>query len=360
MIEKKANRPIYVQIKDIIEDMIRNKEYKPGEPILSEHEMANKLEVSRLTVRKAYSELVKDGILRAVQGKGTFISEDVDIKSLKESTQRRNTNNKVIGIVFPEITSFFPEILKGIEERATENGYSLNIMFNDSYEKEKIVIDNIIENSINGVILSPYRATKNYDSSHLQRLRNAQVPMVYLGKPPINVINNSVYCDDISGAYMGVEHLIKTGYKKIIYITDSNGDKVAYDERLKGYTEAMSMYSLSANTNVIDIQDENWEKQLVGNFQESSNYPAIFSFSDTLNFIIYKVLLSYRVDLTNIKLIACDNFNPNFPFAYSTIEQPKRLMGQLAFDLLLKEISKPNTSSNYAVQIPIKPKLVIR
>lgn len=361
MIDKQTNRPIYIQIMNMIQDMIRNQEYRPGNPILSEHEMAQKLNVSRLTVRKAYSELVQNGILRAVQGKGTFVSNDLDINNLNTNSVIRNSNKKVIGIAFPEITNFFPEILKGIEERATENGYSLNIMFNDSYEKEKKVINTMINNSVEGVILCPFRCEKFYDPSPFHLLQEANIPTVFIGKPPINVTNNSVYCDDTAGAFIAVEHLINSGYQKIIHITTTkHTDKIAYDERKKGYIDAMNMYGLSNNINIIHIQEENWKNKLMEHFNETDEYPAIFCQTDSLNFLVYNVFLSNNIDLNKITLIGYDNTNYNLPFSFSTVEQPKKLMGSLSFDLLLEDISNPKFHSNYAKYICVKPNLIIK
>ena len=55
----------------------REEPVPPGSQIASEHELCRELKVSRITVREALRELVREGLLVKVQGKGTFVSPDV-------------------------------------------------------------------------------------------------------------------------------------------------------------------------------------------------------------------------------------------------------------------------------------------
>ena len=67
--------PLYLQLKDNIMNQIREKELLPGEQIPSERQMAAIYGINRMTVKRAISALVKDGILISVQGKGTFVAK---------------------------------------------------------------------------------------------------------------------------------------------------------------------------------------------------------------------------------------------------------------------------------------------
>ncbi|MDR2201467.1 MAG: GntR family transcriptional regulator [Clostridiales bacterium] len=65
--------PKYYVLKKAIIDMIDAAKPAPNEPIMSEREMVDKFNFSRITVRKAIDELVREGYLYRVQGKGTFV-----------------------------------------------------------------------------------------------------------------------------------------------------------------------------------------------------------------------------------------------------------------------------------------------
>lgn len=72
--------PLYQQIKALIMKSLQSGEWKPGEMIPSEMELASRFKVSQGTVRKAIDELAADNLVARRQGKGTFVTthhEDV-------------------------------------------------------------------------------------------------------------------------------------------------------------------------------------------------------------------------------------------------------------------------------------------
>jgi len=67
-------RPLYEQIKILLTQSLVAGEWKPGEAIPSEMELASRFHVSQGTVRKAIDELASENILTRRQGKGTFVA----------------------------------------------------------------------------------------------------------------------------------------------------------------------------------------------------------------------------------------------------------------------------------------------
>ncbi|MGH8735760.1 MAG: GntR family transcriptional regulator [Burkholderiales bacterium] len=66
--------PLYKQIKELLLDGLRGGEWRPGDAIPSEIELAARYRVSQGTVRKAIDELAADNLLVRRQGKGTFVA----------------------------------------------------------------------------------------------------------------------------------------------------------------------------------------------------------------------------------------------------------------------------------------------
>lgn len=66
--------PLYKQIKELLLDGLRGGEWRPGDAIPSEIELAARYHVSQGTVRKAIDELAADNLLVRRQGKGTFVA----------------------------------------------------------------------------------------------------------------------------------------------------------------------------------------------------------------------------------------------------------------------------------------------
>jgi len=72
--------PLYQQIKTLLLQRLDQGEWKPGEAIPSEHELAARFQVSQGTVRKAIDELAADNLLIRRQGKGTFVPTHTEAK----------------------------------------------------------------------------------------------------------------------------------------------------------------------------------------------------------------------------------------------------------------------------------------
>lgn len=69
-----AGGPLYLQLKRWIEDAVHRGDINPGDALPSERDLAAKVDVSRVTVRKAVLQLVKDGVLVQRHGSGTFVA----------------------------------------------------------------------------------------------------------------------------------------------------------------------------------------------------------------------------------------------------------------------------------------------
>ena len=75
MIDKNSPIPVYFQLKNDLVKKIAQGLWKPGECIASERELCEIYGVSRMTIRQAIGELVQDGTLIRLKGKGTFVCE---------------------------------------------------------------------------------------------------------------------------------------------------------------------------------------------------------------------------------------------------------------------------------------------
>src|SRR3954454_24437895 len=76
-----AFRPLYEQIKILLTQSLVAGEWKPGEAIPSELELAGRYKVSQGTVRKAVDVLAAENIVVRRQGKGTFVATHTEEES---------------------------------------------------------------------------------------------------------------------------------------------------------------------------------------------------------------------------------------------------------------------------------------
>jgi GntR family histidine utilization transcriptional repressor len=103
---KSLGQARFVQIKSALLDQIECGEMCPGDKVLSENQLAASFGVSRMTARRALSELVVEGILARSQGVGTFVSDSrpmssiLEIRSIDDEIVQRGHrySNKVLGV----------------------------------------------------------------------------------------------------------------------------------------------------------------------------------------------------------------------------------------------------------------------
>jgi GntR family transcriptional regulator len=74
--------PLYRQIKKLMVNSLQSAEWRPGQAIPSEQELALRFNVSQGTVRKAIDELAAENLLVRKQGKGTFVASHNDPRSM--------------------------------------------------------------------------------------------------------------------------------------------------------------------------------------------------------------------------------------------------------------------------------------
>ena len=79
--ETPSFQPLYQQIKGLLTQRLESGEWRPGESIPSEQDLAAQFSVSQGTVRKAIDELAGENLVVRRQGKGTFVATHTETKS---------------------------------------------------------------------------------------------------------------------------------------------------------------------------------------------------------------------------------------------------------------------------------------
>ncbi|HEY6376367.1 MAG TPA: GntR family transcriptional regulator [Edaphobacter sp.] len=75
--------PMYQQIMEQIKQRIAVGDWPPNTPLPSVREMAIEIKVSVITVKRAYLELGREGVIVTQQGKGSWVNDTLDLKMLQ-------------------------------------------------------------------------------------------------------------------------------------------------------------------------------------------------------------------------------------------------------------------------------------
>jgi len=98
-------RPMYQQIMDQIIQRIAVGDWPPNTPLPSIRKLAIEIKVSIITVKRAYLELEREGVIVTQQGKGSWVSDSLNLKELQheELTQHLEQVGKLAkSLAIPE------------------------------------------------------------------------------------------------------------------------------------------------------------------------------------------------------------------------------------------------------------------
>ncbi len=178
-------RPLYQQVYDLIVSQISDGEYRPGEMLPSEQQLANQLKVSQGTVRKALDTMTSEKILERRQGKGTFVATQ---------TSERSTL-RFFGFSDPDGTAIMPQ--NGEESIKRRKGTAKELLQLDtggSQDVYEIARTRLIKNKpaiIDKIVVS----AKSFQGLTKRSPINTALYTLYQEKYGIHVISTS---DEIS------------------------------------------------------------------------------------------------------------------------------------------------------------------
>ena len=119
IISNNSSVPIYEQINNAIKAAIFSNELKEEDMLPSVRNLANDLKISFLTVKKAYDELEREGFIKTVQGKGSFIApknleliKEEKLKEIQDYIEKIYNISKVANIAEDEIKELFKMIFE--------------------------------------------------------------------------------------------------------------------------------------------------------------------------------------------------------------------------------------------------------
>lgn len=115
-IDPKKTQPIFLQIINLVEELILNGTFKEGDILPSVRNLAFELKVNPNTVQKAYKELERDGWIEIQRGEGYFVKKPREenlnnfLKEKKKIIKAEILSLKKVGLKKEEIIYFINEI----------------------------------------------------------------------------------------------------------------------------------------------------------------------------------------------------------------------------------------------------------
>lgn len=220
-------------------------------------QIAKELEVSVSTVSKALRDNEEIGL--ETRQKIQAFAKMYNYKPNSIALNLRNQSTKSIAIIIPQIVNhFFTKVIQGIENEANHRNYNVIIaVSNDSFEKEVLNMQTLVNGSIDGFVLSVAKDTlRRKDYHHFYETISQGVPIVLFDRQVDEILCDKVIIDDVEGARKATQKLIDTACREIVFITTEDFVSVG-NLRLKGYYNALRENHLEINESlIIKVKDE--------------------------------------------------------------------------------------------------------
>ncbi len=330
--------PLYQQISNDLKQKIIAKTFKSGDQLPTEKELSETYSVSRITAKRALTELEQLGLVSRTRGKGTFV---------QELNKNHTKLLKRVLFIIPFEGMSFGDFTQGLVPALKVENTTVFITY-ASYLKENTADD--IKENFDGLIYYPMYTEDYLDI--LLELSLQNFPVVLLDKQIYDLGFPCVSSDNFNGGEQAAQALLALGHKRIAFVAsnDTHHPQTTRNRYL-GYVKVLKEQGIKFHTTLDDsLYTESSVLELIHN----EKVTGLICENDLVALQTMKTLQDNHFSVPNdISIIGFDDIQAaslsNPPL--TTIAQDFIGMGRIAGELLLDWIKSGQTPKD--VKVPI-------
>ncbi|MDF3128757.1 GntR family transcriptional regulator [Kiritimatiellaeota bacterium B1221] len=361
MIDRASPIPIYYQIKTHLAAQIESGELAKGEKLPSELELAKRNDISPMTVRQAYNELVAADLVVRLQGRGTFVSSHAPAEPESKKC------GVDVGVLIPSLTDaglFQTELLNGIESKAHSLSYHTHLLSSNSkplQDPRNYILHTMLDKrQIDGVI-----AIGVFGSDDRKYLEERDIPFVFVDNDFSKESIHTVLLDDEGYVYTWAKHLFSKGVERVGLLCGERSKSLPKirrraDRMIAGLERAYEEAGLASKKSWICPNTGGSEKTreaTAQKFLRARNRPdAVIVHGDAMTHALIKIAQQDGVSIPEDLLTINYGDTNHSPYCY--VPKPLQDMGGNAVELLRKLIKKSSSSPDRIV-LPLDEKAIL-
>lgn len=311
-------------------------------------------------------------VSRVINNKNGGVSDETRERILQIMKELRYSPNRIarglvtkktniLGLILPDITNpFFPYLVRGVEDTASQYGYNIILCNSDNNpSKEGTYISILKENNVDGIICTSVLGIKDEDFANSGQKK---IPFVFLDRS-FNMTNAPVvYTDGIMGMHDIVSYVIANGHKRIACIFGPKNNS-STEQRMKGYLSALGEAGIDFDAALIregDYRISGGYDCTLDLLDSGCAFTALVCANDLMAIGALQAMESKNIKVPDdISITGYDDIyvagitSPKL----TTVAQPIYEMGCYAVEQLIKLINGEPIKDK---DIVLKPKLVIR
>ena len=258
----------------------------------------------------------------------------------------RQGETKTIGLVLPDISNpFYAEICKTIQEKLYQTGYNTFIVnTNDDIELEKVLMRELIQRSIDGMIIAP----SNHINDLVPILLETHIPVVFTDRP-----------GDENADFVGVNNIkeskklinsFRIKPKRLTALAPSSEKVSTTQERIRGIEEACDHESIKCN--FADLSEDQKEVNKIIAAELEAGTDAFIALNNKITLRTLSALAEANVRIPeDVRLIS---FDDNDAFKYmsppvSALRQPITQLGEKSVDRMYERLKKTSSPGEHFI-----------
>lgn len=275
-----------------------------------------------------------------------------------------SSKSHTLGLVITTITNpFYPELAKGIEDKAMELGYTI-ILCSTNYDAshQRRLIDILRSKGVDGIIFS----SVEINDPSIRGLVEDSFPFVLVNRrllePTIEEKVDYVVLDNFSGGYMAVNHLTSLGHRTVAIVAGPFSTSTAF-ERTQGARKAFDDGGESIDPRfIVECGFSKQKAYEAAKYLLSLQPPptAIFAENDYMALGVREAVLDSGLRIPeDMALVGFDDIEASAVrgVEITTVNQKKYEMGSLAVEILVHKIENKGASVR---QVVLNPEMIIR
>ncbi len=364
--KKELTKLLHKQLTTDFRERILDGRLPAGTRLLNDNELAAQYQLSRDTVRQVLAHLADEGLIKRIQGRGTFVCQPPPKDQGTPVVPERKQIGLLLSIGDRSGSSYPQDILVGVEQAVKSHGYSISLSYTEGdQEQQAREIARMSGTNVAGMIICPIARTVNADVIH--QLQAVHVPLIFVDRYLSGLSIDYVGADNKGGGYRATEHLIILGHRRIgfIFLEEETLETTSsVRERWQGYFEALQKYGVPYDPSLI-MADANLKyasaSSGIQEFLQRTDRPsAIFAVNDLVALDVMQAAHALHLRIPqDLAVVGFDNehFAARINPPLTTVNQPFFDIGLRAGILLIDRIES-NSSASKHIELPVN--LLIR
>lgn len=326
-------------------------------------DIARVLNITAATVSRALNDhpAIRETTKKAVKD----AARKLKYQPNKLASSLRLGKSNIIGVIIPSAEiNFFGSVIHGIEKMANEKNYNVLIyQTNELYEYEKRGVQTFLQSQVDGILASISKETINLD--HYLEIKKRGVPLILFDRVSDALDVSSVVVNDYVGAFEATKHLINQGCKRIAHIGGQQHVNI-FNQRLKGYIDALNVHNIPVNEDLIiygKVSIESGKDCMMKLLQGNSRPDGVFAVEDFTALGALQAIKAFQVKVPDeIALIGFANeaFGEYVTPSLSTVNQQTVHMGEEAAKLFFEASEKGDLYKTAPRKMILEPELICR